>query len=47
MLDERDPADPLHADLAEIQKAGQSAASLARQLHAFSRQEIIEPTLST
>ncbi|MEO7793853.1 MAG: PAS domain S-box protein [Thermoanaerobaculia bacterium] len=45
MLDERDPADPLHADLAEIQKAGQSAASLTRQLLAFSRQEIIEPTL--
>ena len=32
-----------HADVAEIQKAGLSAASLTRQLLAFSRKEIIEP----
>ncbi len=32
-----------HADVAEIQKAGLSAAALTRQLLAFSRKEIIEP----
>ena len=32
-------------DLTEIQKAGVSAAALTRQLLAFSRKEIIEPTL--
>jgi PAS domain S-box-containing protein len=37
--------DPRRADITEIQKAGQSAAGLTRQLLAFSRKEIIEPTL--
>jgi two-component system cell cycle sensor histidine kinase/response regulator CckA len=37
--------DPRRNDLAEIQKAGTSAASLTRQLLAFSRRQIIEPTL--
>src|ERR1700680_428604 len=45
LLADLDPADPRHADIAEIQKAGASAASLTRQLLAFSRKEIIEPTL--
>jgi len=34
--------DPRRADVAEIQKAGMSAAGLTRQLLAFSRKEIIE-----
>ncbi|MBK5299089.1 MAG: response regulator [Vicinamibacteria bacterium] len=40
-----DPGDPRQADIAEIQKAGISAVGLTRQLLAFSRKEIIEPTL--
>jgi len=39
------PDDPRQGDLAEIQKAGASAASLTRQLLAFSRKQIIEPSL--
>jgi two-component system cell cycle sensor histidine kinase/response regulator CckA len=38
------PDDTIHADIAEIQKAGASAAGLTRQLLAFSRKEIIQPT---
>ena len=37
--------DPRRADIEEIQKAGERAAGLTRQLLAFSRKEIIEPTL--
>ena len=37
--------DPRHADIAEIQKAGARGAGLTRQLLAFSRKQIIEPTL--
>ncbi len=35
--------DPLHATLAEIEKAAKSAARLTQQLLAFSRRQIIEP----
>ena len=45
LLADLDPADPRQADIAEIQKAGARAAGLTRQLLAFSRKEIIEPTL--
>jgi two-component system cell cycle sensor histidine kinase/response regulator CckA len=37
--------DPRHADLLGIRKAGASAAALTRQLLAFSRKEIVQPTL--
>jgi PAS domain S-box-containing protein len=36
--------DPRHADIALIHKAGVTAATLTRQLLAFSRKQIIEPT---
>ncbi len=35
--------DPIHADVAEIRKAGQRASELTRQLLQFSRQQLIEP----
>jgi PAS domain S-box-containing protein len=37
--------DPRRDDITEIQKAGTSASGLTRQLLAFSRKQIIEPTL--
>src|SRR6185436_9552649 len=37
--------EPFHADIMEIQKAGEIAGGLTRQLLAFSRKQIIEPTL--
>lgn len=45
LLAEFDEADPHRADIAEIQSAGNRAAGLTRQLLAFSRKQIIEPTL--
>jgi two-component system cell cycle sensor histidine kinase/response regulator CckA len=45
LLMDLDPADPRQEDIAEIQKAGLSAAGLTRQLLAFSRKEIIAPSL--
>jgi PAS domain S-box-containing protein len=44
LLADLDPDDPRQADVAEIQKAGARAAGLTRQLLAFSRKEIIQPT---
>jgi PAS domain S-box-containing protein len=44
LLADFDPSDRRQADVTEIQKAGVSAAALTRQLLAFSRNEIIEPT---
>jgi two-component system, cell cycle sensor histidine kinase and response regulator CckA len=35
--------DPLRQDLAEIRKAGRSAASLTRQLMTFSRKQLLQP----
>jgi PAS domain S-box-containing protein len=45
LLTDLDPKDPRQADISEIQKAGESAARLTRQLLALSRKQIIEPTL--
>jgi PAS domain S-box-containing protein len=39
------PGDPHQADIEEIQKAGERAGGLTRQLLAFSRKQIIEPRL--
>jgi two-component system, cell cycle sensor histidine kinase and response regulator CckA len=45
LLADLDPNDPRQADITEIQKAGESAARLTRQLLALSRKQIVEPTL--
>jgi PAS domain S-box-containing protein len=37
--------DPRHADVLEIRKAGERGASLTRQLLAFSRRQVLEPTI--
>jgi PAS domain S-box-containing protein len=44
LLADLDPGGLRHADIAEIQKAGVRAAGLTRQLLAFSRKQIVEPT---
>lgn len=43
ILDELPPNDPLREDVEEIQKAGQRAAALTKQLLAFSRQHVLAP----
>jgi two-component system, cell cycle sensor histidine kinase and response regulator CckA len=45
LLADIEPGDPRQADITEIQKAGESAARLTRQLLALSRKQVIEPTL--
>jgi two-component system cell cycle sensor histidine kinase/response regulator CckA len=45
MLDEVPDEDPLRPDLLEIQSAGERAASLTRQLLAFSRRQMLQPQL--
>jgi PAS domain S-box-containing protein len=43
MLNSVAPADPLRPSVEEIHKAGERAASLTRQLLAFSRKQVLEP----
>ena len=43
MLDELGSADPLRSEVDEIKKAADRAASLTRQLLAFSRQQVLAP----
>jgi PAS domain S-box-containing protein len=44
-LAEASPGDPLREALTEIQNAGQAASNLTRQLLAFSRHQLVEPTI--
>ena len=45
LLDDVPDTDPMRQDLVEIQSAGERAASLTRQLLAFSRRQILQPQI--
>ena len=45
LQDRLTPEDPLRKNVAEIKKAGERAASLTRQLLAFSRQQVLAPRI--
>ncbi len=44
-LERIDPKDPLFEEISEIQRAGERAAELTRNLLAFSRKQILEPRI--
>ncbi len=43
MLDQIDPATPIHEDVKEVLKASERATALTKQLLAFSRKQIVQP----
>ena len=45
IVSESDPGNPLHEDALEIQRAGEKAAALTRQLLAFSRRQALKMTV--
>jgi CheY-like chemotaxis protein len=45
LFEELTPGDPIRVDLEEIHKAGLRAADLTRQLLAFSRQQMLQPSV--
>ena len=45
LMEQLEPSDPMRADIAEINSAGERAAALTRRLLAFSRQQVIETTI--
>lgn len=45
LLEELDPKGRAHEDVVQIQKAGERAASLTRQLLAFSRKQVLQPAV--
>lgn len=45
ILEDLPARNPLHSDLLEIRRAGERAATLTRQLLAFSRKQVLEPRI--
>src|SRR5205085_2143375 len=45
LLEDLAPADPLRADLTEVHRAGLRATDMTRQLLAFSRKQMLQPSV--